>query len=260
MKARKQMPFAFGAPGGPRVSHLLLVAGPSGAGKSTFLKKLAAGDLPHEIAAALPAEAGSWMQTNGIKVVRKGGGRVHRHGGRISGLVLHYDIMRPWQSPIADYGDDRSLAALSAADAITMVELRPDPASLAAQLTARARGGHTAEEWAARLRKRFARGASVGGAENFAARVQRRCIARRGFPPEGASRRARPALRRARIPRRMVCSLRGVRRRRRRQCGPAAHRPGRARLGRRPPGIVPTDRRAGKIAQGELKRCRPSFA
>ena len=81
------------------------------------------------------------MQTNGIKVVRKGGGRVHRHGGRISGLVLHYDIMRPWQSPIADYGDDRSLAALSAADAITMVELRPDPASLAAQLTARARGG-----------------------------------------------------------------------------------------------------------------------
>lgn len=119
---------------GTRIRHLLIVSGPSGSGKSTFLDQLAAGTLAAAIAAALPAGAGSWPQTNGRRIMR---GAQPEEPGVIPGLVLHYDFMRLFETPIGSYAEDPDLAALRTADEITVVVLRADAVRLAAQLAAR---------------------------------------------------------------------------------------------------------------------------
>lgn len=126
------------APGKTRIGHLLVVSGPSASGKSSFLKQLGTGGLPPDIVAALPPGASDWPQTNGRRIVGGGGSRGRpRLAREPDGLVLHYDFLRPFETSIAGYADDQALAALAAADAITIVTLHAAPERLAEALAAR---------------------------------------------------------------------------------------------------------------------------
>jgi hypothetical protein len=120
---------------GTRIRHLLIVSGPSGSGKSTFLAQLAADGLGAEMAAALPAGARHWPQTNGRRIMH--GALEQEPGGIVPGLVLHYDFMRLFETPIEGYADDPDLGPLRAADEVTVVVLRAEAARLADQLAAR---------------------------------------------------------------------------------------------------------------------------
>jgi hypothetical protein len=136
MRILRQPRLRISATEGPRVAHLLVVAGASGSGKSTFLKQLVDGGLPAELLAALPPGAAAWPQTNGRRVIR---GTLRPLGTppMLQGLVLHYDVMRPFETALSDYGDDRSLAVLGAAEKITLVVVRASGDQLARQVVGR---------------------------------------------------------------------------------------------------------------------------
>ena len=122
-----------------RLARLLVVAGPSGSGKSLFLRRLAAGKLPAEIVGALPAGAEHWPQTNGRRMVRRRLAALPAPAAeaRLEGLVLHYDILRPFQTAIADYDADASLAVLGWADEVSVAMVTMPREDLAARLAAR---------------------------------------------------------------------------------------------------------------------------
>ncbi len=125
--------------GKARIGHLLLVSGPSGSGKTTFLRQLATGSLAPDILAALPAGASDWPQTNGRRIISGGSGSRGRPrvGPQPDGLVLHYDFMRAFETPVADYAEDRALAALALAEAVTVIALHAPPERLADELARR---------------------------------------------------------------------------------------------------------------------------
>lgn len=123
-------------------ARLLLVSGPSAAGKSTFLERLRQRDLPPDILQALPAGAERWAQTNGRRIVHR---RREEHGSAAeSGVVFHYDIMRPFESAIRDYGDDPDLSPLRRAGSVTLVLIRPAAEDLARRLRDRPPRTHVA--------------------------------------------------------------------------------------------------------------------
>jgi hypothetical protein len=157
---------------GPRIAHLLVVAGPSGSGKSTFLKRLGEGQLPAEILQALPNGAPGWPQTNGRRMVQ-GPLRPVGNPPRIEGLVLHYDILRPFETALSDYREDRSLAVLGAAERIAVVVLRAPGGQLARQIVTRPPKRHATVHAAlrnawSRLRGRPSIYAGVGEDERHA--------------------------------------------------------------------------------------------
>ena len=124
------------APGAPlRIRHLLVVAGAAGAGKTTFLDLLRAGKLPAELASELPPGASDWPQSSGSRI--RGRTRARRDAaGRqvVEGIALHYDIMRVWDTLVEDYSRDPALLALSLADVVTVVTIRPSDERLARQI------------------------------------------------------------------------------------------------------------------------------
>ena len=138
-----------------RIKRLLVVSGPSGSGKTTFLDQLASRALPAELTIALPQGASEWPQTNGFGI-RGRAGAVRDEAGRLmlEGVVLHYDIMRVFETMIDRYEDDPALVGLSLADDISVVLIRapvetlvrqvhqkpPDPGRMAAALKAVERG------------------------------------------------------------------------------------------------------------------------
>jgi hypothetical protein len=123
---------------GLRIRHLLVVAGPSGAGKSTFLRQLQSGALAQQVEQMLPSGARHWPQTNGYRIRGRATEEAGENGGKvIDGLVLHYDIMRVVGTSIENYADDATLAALSQADQISAVLIRPPHACLLHQIAAK---------------------------------------------------------------------------------------------------------------------------
>ena len=138
-----------------RIKRLLVVSGPSGSGKTTFLNQLASRSLPPDLTAALPPGASEWPQTNGFGIHGRIGA-MRDEAGRLmlEGVVLHYDIMRVFETMIDRYEDDPALIGLSLADDISVVLIRapvetlvrqvhqkpPDPGRIAAALKAVERG------------------------------------------------------------------------------------------------------------------------
>jgi hypothetical protein len=138
-----------------RIKRLLVVSGPSGSGKTTFLDQLASHALPAELMNALPRGASEWPRTNGFSISGRAGA-VRDEAGRqvLDGVVLHYDIMRVFDTMIDRYEDDPALFGLSLAEDISVVlirapaellvrqvhQKRPDPGRMAATLKAMERG------------------------------------------------------------------------------------------------------------------------
>lgn len=102
------------------------------------MRALARGDIGEEIKAALPKGAERWPHTNGSSI-RDAKGETEGDYLRLTGVVLHYDIMRVFETRVEDYGDDPALAGLTKADTITVVLIRPPAEDLATQIARKAR-------------------------------------------------------------------------------------------------------------------------
>jgi hypothetical protein len=124
------------------IAHVLLVAGLRAAGKSTFLEQLMRAELPDEVAARIPAGAGSWPQYwAGYHLLWRPllWSRARRQRLRPTGkeptFALHYDLMRlPWAGL-----EDPALAAARSARRLTIVTIRPPADRLLGQYHRRRR-------------------------------------------------------------------------------------------------------------------------
>ena len=121
------------------IEHLLLIAGPSGAGKSTFIDALINNRLPEEIAGCLPKDAKKWPRTSAKEIAGKGLTAAIPPARRCRGLVVHYDIMRPYSKGYDGYEGDAVLTALTTiAVKITVTTVLPPPDRLLKQYLNRA--------------------------------------------------------------------------------------------------------------------------
>lgn len=108
------------------ITHVLIVAGPSGAGKSAFLRELAAGQLPAEIARHLPDNAQSWREvwcnrpTEWQPFIDLG-----RSAGKVPGIAVHYDITLKWLDLDQALERDPFWDLLRHCEAATVVNIRP---------------------------------------------------------------------------------------------------------------------------------------
>ena len=89
---------------------------------------------PKGISDYLPADAKTRQRTSGNELSRKGLARVRQARGRTPGLVVHYDIMRPFSRRFEEYASDPAIKALTEAGAaLTVLTLEPTREALLEQ-------------------------------------------------------------------------------------------------------------------------------
>jgi hypothetical protein len=133
------------------LKHVLLLAGPYGSGKTMLAAQIAAGVLPPDIAAILPAGADRWVETSGRKMFAAGAGDEARSA---DGLLLHYNLLRPPIHRIASYAADPLLRVLDLAAPATVLTLCLPLPRLLAQFVERS----LQEQDTSSLRSRLRRG------------------------------------------------------------------------------------------------------
>lgn len=118
-----------------RIGTLVIVSGPTSSGKSTFLKRIAEGRLPAELAAELPASSRSWPMTGAARLLHS------QHGPNpslpphdLEGAVLHYDFLRPFSTGCQEFPRDQALDLIACADKVVVVVLKPGMERLSRQL------------------------------------------------------------------------------------------------------------------------------
>lgn len=119
---------------GASISHVLIVAGPSGAGKSAFLRELAAGRLPDDIARHLPDNAHNWREVYSNRHA-EWWPLIDRDAGaeRVAGLAVHYDVTLMWMHLDRALEHDPFWTMLQNCEAATVVNIRPTPKRLLKQ-------------------------------------------------------------------------------------------------------------------------------
>ena len=129
------------------LQHIFLIAGPSGSGKSTFMREFVYDRLPRNISEYLPPEAKTWQRTSGNELSRKRLAHIRARRARTPGLVVHYDIMRPFARRFEGYASDPAIKALIASGAaLTVLTLAPNREVLLEQFLKRA-ADHDYVEW-----------------------------------------------------------------------------------------------------------------
>jgi hypothetical protein len=104
--------------------------------------------LPQNISDYLPAEAKTWQRTSGNELSREGLARVRARRGRTAGIVVHYDIMRPFTKRFGHYANDPAMKQLTASGAaLTVITLAPDRELLLEQFIKRAADRNYVEWW-----------------------------------------------------------------------------------------------------------------
>lgn len=130
------------------LQHIFLIAGPSGSGKSTVMREFVYDRLPRDISNYLPPEAKTWQRTSGNELSRQGLARIRARRGRTPGLVVHYDIMRPFARRFDGYASDPAIKELTASGApLTVLTLAPNREILLEQFLKRAADRDYVEWW-----------------------------------------------------------------------------------------------------------------
>lgn len=98
-----------------------MVAGLSGSGKSTFMRALAQRRLPQDVLHFIPKMAGGWPHTSCKFLLEHGIGEIPGGDETPSGLVMHYNMSRPFALGLPDYRADKGLEFLYGLDAAIIV-------------------------------------------------------------------------------------------------------------------------------------------
>jgi hypothetical protein len=130
------------------LDHIFIIAGPSGSGKSTFMREFVENRLPRDISDYLPEGGKTWHRTSGNSLSRKGLAGVRRGEEASPGLVLHYDIMRPFARGFRQYHIDPAMQALTQTRAaLTFLTILPSRELLVDQFIKRAANDQYEEWW-----------------------------------------------------------------------------------------------------------------
>lgn len=103
-----------------QIDNLIVVAGPTSVGKDTFIARLLAGELP-EVARVLDARDLSTWKVAGPRSLRQ------LDGSRTTGLILHYDFLRPYFRSTKTHDRDEALDILQVARNVRFVTLVASP-------------------------------------------------------------------------------------------------------------------------------------
>ena len=120
-----------------RIGHLVIVSGPTSSGKSTFIRLFKQGALPTAIAKKLPAGIAEWPRIGSSRLFKNPhitvDGKV-LDAPQIDGLVLHYDILRPYARGTQDFNRDQPLDLIQCAKKVTVIVLETELSVLKKQL------------------------------------------------------------------------------------------------------------------------------
>ncbi|MBP3193939.1 hypothetical protein [Natronogracilivirga saccharolytica] len=119
----------MGSPEKTRIGHLVIITGPTSSGKSTLLASMRNGELNEKLKSLLPAGAAAWEEYPCSAF----DGSVKLDESK-EGMVLHYDIMRPFKKFLDSYEDDLASGLMDLADNVTIVFIKPDRDVLLRQL------------------------------------------------------------------------------------------------------------------------------
>jgi hypothetical protein len=112
------------------------------------MREFVEGRLPPGITTYLPQEARKWHSTSANDIAKRGLVRVAGRAGRGAGLVIHYDIMRPFSKGFQSYSKDPILTALTAVSAkMTVATVLPSRERLVQQYVSRSTRDDQYEEW-----------------------------------------------------------------------------------------------------------------
>lgn len=115
---------------------LLLVAGPSGCGKSLFIDMLRANAIDPAIITALPADCTSWPVVEANNMM-KNGQSASDLMPRDGLAILHYDITFIHRFALTNYTRDPFCAALTGAEQIEIIYIKPNKDRLIQQFRQR---------------------------------------------------------------------------------------------------------------------------
>lgn len=120
-----------------KIGHLVIVSGPTSSGKSTFIRHLKQGILPAAITKKLPQGIAEWPQIGSSRLFKNShvtvDGKV-LDTPNIDGLVLHYDILRPYARGTQEFNRDQTLDLIQCAAKVTVIVLKTDISVLQRQL------------------------------------------------------------------------------------------------------------------------------
>lgn len=157
------------------VHHLVLVEGPPAVGKSTFMRHLAAGNLPEEVAALLPPDASTWPQSssNWIDDWMRENVPAGRQIEPCPGLIMHHDLMIPLYDGYKSYIEEYSERVANLANNLTIISLRASPKILAERLAERVCGVPEPSEPARVMRREKLTSQFWGEMHEFVTSVER---------------------------------------------------------------------------------------
>lgn len=98
-----------------------MIAGLSGSGKSTFMRAMTQRKLPLDVLASIPEMAGRWPHTSCKFLLEHGIGEIPFRDETPEGLVMHYNMSRPFALGLPDYRADQGLDFLYDLDAEIIV-------------------------------------------------------------------------------------------------------------------------------------------
>ncbi len=123
-----------------KISHLVVVTGPTSSGKSTLVSKLAS-DAALRKRLGLPETDWHAVHGHDIELPR----------GKVGGVIVHYDLLRPYRRSIRTFARDPRCDLIKVADEVTFITLMPPAGVLQARLAKNELSG-----FAGRSRKRQA--------------------------------------------------------------------------------------------------------
>ncbi len=121
------------------IDHLVVVTGPTSSGKSTLQELIAADTINGEMRSLLPKNISGWFQ---LCHRDYDGSLVSSMDKPVKGIVLHYDMMRPFKKFLPGYEEDVITTLIERANKVTVLIIKPEMDVLLDQLKRSELGGN----------------------------------------------------------------------------------------------------------------------
>ena len=126
-----------------KIGHLVVVAGPTSSGKSSFIKAIKTKSLSPTIIDKMPENIIKWPQIGASHFLAHGKtvDNEYLSADPLEGLLLHYDLLRPYTAKTHDYNRDQILDLIDCSEQLTVFTIIPEKNQLINQLVNNELGG-----------------------------------------------------------------------------------------------------------------------